>query len=287
MLRFADVTKTFGRLIALERVSFTVAAGEVVGLLGPNGAGKTTALRLAAGFFAADRGSVEHEGRVGYLPESVALYPEMRVDEYLRHRAALKRVSPARVDIVAGEVGLGDVRRRIAGQLSKGYRQRVGLADALLAEPRVLLLDEPTDGLDPAERAATLALIARLGADRAVLLSTHVLPEATQVCRRLVILDRGRVVADDSVAALTKPAGLLAVARGDAAALAAAVRAVEGVTGVEVVPGSDGEVRLEITAAGDVREAVARAVAGAGALLELGAARPALDEVFRSLLRSG
>jgi ABC-2 type transport system ATP-binding protein len=206
------VEKRFGAVRALDRVSFEVARGEVVGLVGPNGAGKTTALRVLSGFLRPDGGAVWVDGidavaqrraaaaRIGYLPEGPPLYPELRVEEHLRFRARLKGVPrgelSARVDEVLERVSATDRRRVLIGRLSRGYRQRVGLADALLGRPAVLLLDEPTSGLDPAQVRDLRKLLVDLAGDRAVVLSSHALAELEAVAARLVVLSRGRVAGD-------------------------------------------------------------------------------------------
>ncbi len=285
-----------GRVTALDAVSFEARPGEVLGFLGPNGAGKTTAMRICTGYLQPTAGQVSVCGidvaadplaaraRLGYLPESVPLYPEQRVDEYLAYRAALKSVPRrerrARIDEALAAVALTPERRRVIGQLSKGYRQRVGLADALLHRPDVLILDEPTDGLDPNQRRDTLALIAALGKERTVILSTHILPEVESVCARVVILDRGRVIAEGRPADLVDAdRDLVLLARGDREAIVAALRAVDGV--VEIVV-QDGEA-YRVKTARDVREAVARAVLGVGELRELRPAALGLDRVFATL----
>jgi ABC-2 type transport system ATP-binding protein len=285
-----------GRVTALDAVSFEARPGEVLGFLGPNGAGKTTAMRICTGYLQPTAGSVSICGidvatdplaaraRLGYLPESVPLYPELRVDEYLSYRAALKGVPRAerraRIDEAIAAVALAPERRRIIGQLSKGYRQRVGLADALLHRPDVLILDEPTDGLDPNQRRDTLALIATLGKERTVVLSTHILPEVESVCARVVILDRGRVIAEGAPAELVDAErDLRLVARGDRDAIAAAVRAVDGVTEILV---QDGDAyRIKTTR--DVREELARAVVAVGQLRELRPAALGLERLFQQL----
>jgi ABC-2 type transport system ATP-binding protein len=203
---------------ALDDVSFEVARGEIVGLLGPNGAGKTTLMRVLSCFLAPTRGtavlngcSISEDTRavrraLGYLPEAVPLPPEMRVGEYLAFRAGLKAIPRGRrraaIDAAIGAAGLGERRAQIIGTLSRGYRQRVGLADALLAEPPILILDEPTVGLDPNQIRDTHALIRTLARERAVLLSTHILSDVEALAGRVVILDRGRVRADGTPAAL-------------------------------------------------------------------------------------
>ena len=300
MIRAIGLTKRFAATLALDGVSFEARPGEVLGFLGPNGAGKTTAMRIVTGWLDATSGSVEVCGvdvrsdaraaraRLGYLPETVPLYPEMRVEEYLRHRAALKdvprRERRARIDAALDEAGVGDARRRVIGQLSKGYRQRVGLADALVARPAVLILDEPTDGLDPNQRRDVLDLIARLGKERTVVLSTHVLPEVDKVCGRVVILDRGRVIAEGAPSELERADRLLRVrARGAAAELADALRAVDGVSRVTVEREGADECTLTVECARDVREAVAQAVIRQGGLRELKPASAGLEEVFARL----
>jgi ABC-2 type transport system ATP-binding protein len=216
VIRVAALTKTYGRAgqgrpPALADVSFQVGRGQIVGLLGPNGAGKTTLMRILTCFVAPTRGTAVIDGcsiaddprgarrAIGYLPEAVPLPPEMRVIEYLAFRAALKGIArPARagaIDEAIGSTQLGDRRRQIVGTLSRGYRQRVGLADALLGRPPILILDEPTVGLDPNQVQQTRALIAALGRERTIVLSTHVLSEVEALADRVIILHRGKVVA--------------------------------------------------------------------------------------------
>lgn len=313
----AGLGKSFaGGTQALKDVSFTARPGEVLGLLGENGAGKTTALRILAGYLKPSAGTAAVAGfdvvdepllaraQVGYLPEQVPLPRELRVREYLRYRAELKGVTGPRrsrealLDEVLAAVGLASEQRRLLAQLSKGYRQRVGLADALLHRPKVLLLDEPTDGLDPNQRREVLQLIARLGQTHAVILSTHVLPEIESVCQRVVILSRGRVAAAGSLSELLgrlQVGGRLQVlARGDQAALLAALRQTPGVAAVQAVAGGDPAEAavhrfvVELTAKhgpgeAQAREQVARAVLTVGELRELLAARSQLDAVFRFL----
>jgi len=216
VIRASALTKTYGRagggrFPALDGVSFEVGPGEIVGLLGPNGAGKTTLMRILTCFLAPTRGVAQIGGcsiaddprgarrAVGYLPEAVPLPPEMRVDEYLRFRSALKGIARCArlgaLDRAIERAQLGDRRRQIIGTLSRGFRQRVGLADALLAEPPILILDEPTVGLDPNQIRETRSLVRELGRERTVLLSTHVLSEVEALATRVIILHHGRVVA--------------------------------------------------------------------------------------------
>jgi len=214
MIEVANLTKRYAGQLAVSDISFTVGRREIVGLLGPNGAGKSTTMRILAGYLPGTSGTVRIAGldvyhqaeearrRIGYMPENNPLYPDMRVREYLKFRARLKgltrRRSRERVDVVMEQCGLTDVRRRIIGQLSKGYKQRVGLADALVHEPELIILDEPTIGLDPHQIRAVRQLIKSLAAAHTVLISTHILPEAEMTCNRMVIMYEGRILAADT-----------------------------------------------------------------------------------------
>tara|TARA_B100000809_G_scaffold43073_1_gene37365 strand:- start:1612 stop:2595 length:984 start_codon:yes stop_codon:yes gene_type:complete len=220
MIKVSHLTKRFGSVTAVDDLSFEIAAGEIVGFLGPNGAGKTTTMRILSCFLPATGGSIEIDGldvfkqsvevrrRIGYLPENCPLYPEMRVVEYLRYRAELKGLSGSRrrrrVYDVLSRCGLEDERRRLIGHLSKGYRQRVGLADSLLSEPAVLILDEPGIGLDPGQRLEICRLIHGLAEDHTVLLSTHLLADVERICGRALIINDGRIVASDTPDNLVK-----------------------------------------------------------------------------------
>lgn len=300
MLVVSNLEKRYGPVTALRGVSFSARSGEVLGFLGPNGAGKTTTLRIITGFLAPTAGQVTVGGHdvatepcavralIGYLPESVPLYPEMRVREYLDYRAALKGVPArerrARIDEAAALVGLEDALGRIAGQLSRGYRQRVGLCDALTHRPPVLILDEPTEGLDPHQRRELLAVVRQIGRERTVVLSTHVLPEAETLCDRVVILDQGQVAAAGTPAELGTGgdvAKVLIEARGDIPAIVTALEGLTDVTAVVSHAREDGITSYQVTARSDVREAAARAVLQAGgALRELRLAESALDVAF-------
>ena len=215
MIHVEHLTKYYGDYAAVRNVSFEVGEGQVVGFLGPNGAGKSTTMRILAGYLTATSGTVEVAGmnvfwnpvevrrKIGYMPESCPLYGEMRVGEYLRFRAGLKGVygsrRRARLDFVLDRCWLKDVRRQLIGTLSKGYRQRVGLADALIAEPAVLILDEPTSGLDPAQIRETRGLIRELGKEHTVILSTHILSEVEKTCDHVIIINKGQVALDRSL----------------------------------------------------------------------------------------
>ena len=214
MIAVSNLTKRYAGRTAVDDISFTVARGEIVGLLGPNGAGKSTTMRVLSGFLPATSGTVRVAGfdvfhdsdevrrRIGYMPENNPLYPEMRVREYLKFRARLKglgwRRSRERVTTVMEQCGLTDVGRRVIGQLSKGYKQRVGLADALVHEPELIILDEPTIGLDPQQIRAVRQLIKGLAGKHTVLISTHILPEVEMMCGRVLIMFGGRVLASDT-----------------------------------------------------------------------------------------
>jgi ABC-2 type transport system ATP-binding protein len=220
MITVENLSKRYAGGEAVKGISFSVEKGEVVGFLGPNGAGKSTTMRMITGYLPATDGKIEVAGaklpeqsllvrqRIGYMPENVPLYPEMRVEEFLEYRGRLKRVARGeiaqRVDLVLDQCGLADVRRKIIGTLSKGYRQRVGLADALIHNPSLLILDEPTAGLDPHQIRSFRELIKELGKDRTILLSTHILSEVEMVCSRAIIINRGRIEASDTLANLEK-----------------------------------------------------------------------------------
>ena len=214
MIEVSNLTKRYAGRTAVNDLSFSVARGEIVGLLGPNGAGKSTTMRILSCFMPATSGtarvagfdvfhqSAEARRRIGYMPENNPLYPEMRVREYLKFRARLKglgwRRSRERVTTVMEQCGLADVGRRVIGQLSKGYRQRVGLADALVHEPELIILDEPTIGLDPHQIRSVRQLIKSLAGKHTVLISTHILPEAEMMCSRMLIMFDGKILAADT-----------------------------------------------------------------------------------------
>jgi ABC-2 type transport system ATP-binding protein len=298
------LTRRYGAFLAVDRVSFSMERGEIVGLLGPNGAGKTTTIRMLTGFLPATEGTarlaghdvyedrVEVRRHIGYMPENNPLYPEMRVREYLGFRAELKgvprRARRGRIAECIELCGVGAVADQIVGTLSKGYRQRVGLADALLGDPDVLILDEPTIGLDPNQVRETRGLISSLGERHTVLISTHILAEAEAICERVLIIDRGRIVADDTPRALsdkTLRGGVVAEIEGDAEQISAALMELDGVEGIEVLR-QNGWSRFNLAAEPetDVREAVFRTVAARGwGLRELTQSRASLEDVFHRL----
>jgi ABC-2 type transport system ATP-binding protein len=301
MIQAQSLTKFYGEHPAVRDLTFEARKGEILGFLGPNGAGKTTTMRILTGYMPPSRGrakvagfdvveeSMEVRRRVGYLPETVPLYPELSVVEYLAFIGALRRVPDldGRIDAVLEEVHLVERADSYIGNLSKGLRQRVGLAQALLHQPEVLILDEPTIGLDPAQIIEVRKLIQGLGKDRTVLLSTHILSEAQQVCDRVVIINKGAIVAEDTPAHLqSQLAGaeriVVKVADGDGD-LRSRLTAIPGVVSVQ-----DGAVRgdIEISSSPgrDVRAQIAKTIVEAGHdLLELRAVGVSLEEIFLQL----
>jgi ABC-2 type transport system ATP-binding protein len=275
MIRVKNLTKRYGPVLAVDDITFHVERGGVVGFLGPNGAGKTTTLRILTCYQPATHGTASIAGhdvfknsmavrkRVGYLPESTPLYPEMRVREYLHFRGKLRGQSPGErasaIRRVAERCWLGDFIERPISQLSKGMRQRVGLADAIMHEPEVLILDEPTIGLDPTQIRETRKLITELGEHHTVLLSSHILPEVEQTCSRTIIIASGRIVATGSPQELrdqlSAKARVVAEVRGPEKEIEESARGLAGVQRVEV-SSSDGWVRLAVEpkAEHDVRE---------------------------------
>ena len=306
MIEVEHLTKRYGPVTAVQDVSFQVHKGEILGFLGPNGAGKTTTMRVLTGYMPATDGRVvvaghdvfeqpvEAKRRTGYLPETPPLYPDMTVREYLQFVAKIKGVPPAdrkaRVEQVMARTWVSDMAGRACGKLSKGYKQRVGLAQALIHNPDVLILDEPTAGLDPKQIIETRRLIKELAGDHTIILSTHILPEVSQTCDRVVIINKGRVVAVDT------PANLMGRLRGAetmfvhvdgarASEAAAALAKVPGVVRVTPVDqATSGAFEVESETGRDVRRELARAVVLGGVdLLELRPTRVSLEEIFLTL----
>jgi len=303
MIQVSNLTKRYAGRTAVNDISFTVAPGEIVGLLGPNGAGKSTTMRVLAGFMPGTSGTVRvagfdvfHESdearrRIGYMPENNPLYPEMRVREYLKFRARLKglgwRHSRSRVSTVMEQCGLTDVSRRVIGQLSKGYKQRVGLADALVHEPDLIILDEPTIGLDPHQIRSVRALIKSLAGKHTVLISTHILPEVEMMCGRVLIMFDGRVLASDTPENLQRRMAGGSQVIAEIAAPAAALRAAwEELPEVEQfdVSATDGEFfRCALTPrpGSDLRPAIFALCAQNGwPLRELTRSRHSLEDIY-------
>jgi ABC-2 type transport system ATP-binding protein len=305
VIEVEHLTKRYGPVTAVSDVSFQVGKGEILGFLGPNGAGKTTTMRVLTGYMPATEGRVvvagydvfekpvEAKRRTGYLPETPPLYPDMTVREYLTFVAKIKGVAPrdrkARVEQVMARTWVNDMAGRACGKLSKGYRQRVGLAQALIHNPDVLILDEPTAGLDPKQIIETRRLIKELAGDHTIILSTHILPEVSQTCDRVVIINKGRVVAVDTPANLSRRLSgsetmFVQVDEGRAAEAAAAIAKVAGVVRVAPADGHPGAFEVDSEAGRDVRGELARAVVLGGLdLLELRPMRVSLEDIFLSL----
>jgi ABC-2 type transport system ATP-binding protein len=303
MIAVEHLRKQFGRTVAVADVSFRAAGGEAIGLLGPNGSGKTTIMRTLAGYFPPTAGRVCVAGidvaaeplrartQVGYLPENAVCYPDMRVGQFLTFCADVRGLrGPSRRTRLAAAIdgcGLAEVERRLIGELSKGYRQRVGVAQAIVHEPPVLILDEPTVGLDPRQLVEIRALIRSLRGRTTVLLSTHILSEVATVCDRVVIIDRGRVVAENSAAVLAREQEqsdrVVVRVEGPAAKVAAALRAVAGVTEIAIEPSADGIARFVVTTrpGACMSPALAAAVVAQGwGLVELRPLELSLEELF-------
>src|SRR3989441_9500267 len=306
MIEVEGLTKRYGPTLAVSEVSFEVRKGEVLGFLGPNGAGKTTTMRVITGYLPPSAGKVRVAGvdvveepleakrHTGYLPESPPVYPDMTVVEYLAFVARIKGVPRGevkkRVDEVCEKCAITDVRDRQIGKLSKGYRQRVGLAQALIHNPDVLILDEPTAGLDPKQIIETRELIKHLAGDHTIVLSTHILPEVSQTCQRVIIINKGHIVASDT------PDNLTARLRGSATMYiqvdangsdaSSALARVAGVTRVVESDRHNALVGYEVESehGRDVRRDLARAIVSSGwGLLELRPTRMSLEEIFLSL----
>ncbi|MDF7799523.1 ATP-binding cassette domain-containing protein [Pontiellaceae bacterium B1224] len=307
MIKVSGVTKRFPARLAVDDVSFEVGRGEIVGFLGPNGAGKTTTMRMLTGYLPMNSGTIEVAGydiakhpqevrrRIGYLPESCPLYPEMRVDEYLKFRASLKGVKisarRAKINEVKEQCGLTEVGKRIIGQLSKGFRQRVGLADSLVHDPDLLVLDEPTVGLDPFQIRQVRELITQLAERHTILLSTHILQEVEAICERILIISDGKIVASDTEENLHRKLHACSIIEMEI--LADQERAVERVgqmPGLDVRTANelaDGWLWLEIEAdSASMRvELYNMAVAEGWALRELSEQQHSLEDTFVQMTR--
>ena len=306
MIEVENLSKRYGPTLAVSGVSFSVQKGEVLGFLGPNGAGKTTTMRVITGFLPPTEGKVrvagfdvteeplEEKRRTGYLPESPPVYPDMTVVEYLAFVARIKGVSrrdiKPRLDGIVERCAVGDVRNRQIGKLSKGYRQRVGLAQALIHNPHVLVLDEPTAGLDPKQIIETRELIKGLGGQHTVILSTHILPEVSKTCQRVVVINAGQIVAVGTPDELTRRLQgfetVLVTVEGPAAAIIEKFQRVGGVNWVEPRESHGDRVTLEVHSEKekDVRAELARATVESGwKLYELKTSGLSLEEIFLKL----
>ncbi len=308
MIEVEGLTKRYGETAAIEGVTFSASPGDILGFLGPNGAGKSTTMRILTCFTPPTRGTARVAGydilrepddvrrEIGYLPESNPLYNEMSVCGYVEFLARLKGLSGARrrgaVDTALEETGLAQVRRRLIGNLSKGFRQRVGLAGALVGDPRVLILDEPTVGLDPAQIREIREMIRAMRGKRTVLLSTHILPEVSMTCNKVAIINEGRIEAsgepENLVSALEETAVARALVGGaPPETLERALREVQGVRSVRIESLTEGrcEAVIELERGREARPALARAILGAGAdLYEFRVMGLTLEEVFLRLV---
>lgn len=305
MIHVRELTKNYGPHRAIDRLSFSVKKGEVVGFLGPNGAGKTTTMKIITGFMAPSEGSVEVAGfdvfenpievkkRIGYLPETPPVYGEMTVESYLQFVANLKGVEKARVSSLVEraieKTDLGSVRKRLIQNLSKGYRQRVGISQALVSDPEVLILDEPTVGLDPRQVSEVRQLIKELAGQHTIILSTHILPEVQASCQRIIIINRGKIVAQDTLESLSRRmtgSSRVHLRVGKASAeLASGLTAMPGVRAVT----SSGEGTYEIDTDGnkEIAQAIAARVVTSGVgLLELREESFNLEDMFLKLTTS-
>ncbi|MCC7146626.1 MAG: ATP-binding cassette domain-containing protein [Phycisphaeraceae bacterium] len=302
MIQAHELTKWYGPNLAIDRLSFEIPRGQIVGFLGPNGAGKTTTLRILTGYLPPTAGTAQVAGfdvlaqarearqKIGYLPEHTPLYPEMRVEEYLHFRGQVfnmdRRLRKARIDVVVDRCGLQPVRRRLIGRLSKGNRQRVGLAQALLHDPPLLILDEPTAGLDPNQITEIRNLFAELRGQHTILLSTHILPEVEKTADRVMIIAGGRIVANGSLAELRQKmqagAKVLVELAADPAAVQKALASLPGVAEV-TVDGREGWCQAVVQPKGmdDLRQAIGQAAANnRWAIRELRAEHASLESYF-------
>ena len=306
MIEVQNLSKHYGPFKAVDDVSFRAEAGEILGFLGPNGAGKTTTMRIITGYMPATEGKasvagfdvfeqpLEAKKRTGYLPETPPLYPDMTVREYLTFVAKIKGVRKdvkGRVDEVMKKTWVADMANRHCAKLSKGYKQRVGLAQALIHNPDVLVLDEPTAGLDPRQIIETRQLIRELAGNHTIVLSTHILPEVAQTCQKVVIINKGKVVAVDTPDALTERLrggqALFVIAQGPAPDIQRALQNISGVTRVLIADTRDTGTTFEVDSdkGADIRADVASAIVRSGwNLLELRPSRASLEDVFLKLM---
>jgi ABC-2 type transport system ATP-binding protein len=307
MIKVENLKKVYGTVNAVNDISFEIDRGEIVGFLGPNGAGKTTTMKILTGYIGSTSGSasiagqdvekasLDVRGRVGYMPESSPLYTDMDVVGYLKFIAEVRELDPGilpkRMDFVITTCGLKHVLTRPISQLSKGYKQRVGLAQAILHDPEVLILDEPTSGLDPNQIIEIRELIRKLGKEKTVILSTHILPEVEAVCSRAIIINKGSIVAQGSLSELTSHAHetIYAKIKGDKSTVESGLRAIDGVQSVLSKDEANGFHAYEIVPVKGrtVAESVFRFAADKGyGMCELKTEGASLEDVFTRLTRS-
>lgn len=304
MIEVKDLTKYYDHLLAVDKLSFEIKGGEIVGFLGPNGAGKTTTLRMVTGYlpltsgkctvagYDIDEHPIEAKRRIGYLPETNPLYEEMEVTDYLRFVASLREIESTskRMREVVDICGLQGVIGRPIGELSRGYKQRVGLAQAIIHNPDILIMDEPTEGLDPNQVVEVRGLIKELGKEKTVIVSTHILSEVEATCDRVLIINKGKIIADGSrgeLQQMTKGKEVLSlVAKGPKEAILEAIRDYEGVEKVEVKSEEEGVIGYEIEGWKDLREDIFNlAVNRRWTILELHRKIASLEDIFRELTR--
>lgn len=308
MIEVKNLTKYYGSFVAIENLSFEVKKGEILGFLGPNGAGKTTTMRIITGFMPPTHGTATIDGNdvveqslearklLGYLPESVPLYADMTVEGYLNYMGTLRGMNPKRIKVRTGEVigvcRLGDYRKTFIGKLSKGFKQRVGVAQAIIHEPQVLVLDEPTIGIDPIQVVETRNLIKELGRDHTIILSTHILPEVSMVCKRVLILHEGQIMAEDSPHNLAdRLQGVERVqleARGPESEITKALKAIRGVMEVSSTSDDDRHTyTVEAKRGLDLRSTISKVIISNGwSLLTIQLVGMSLEEIFLKLTTS-
>jgi ABC-2 type transport system ATP-binding protein len=306
MIHVDRLSKRYGSVKAVDGIRFDVGPGEIVGLLGPNGAGKTTTIRMLTTYLSPTSGRAALAGhdvldeplevrrKVGYLPENVPLYPDMRVSEYLRYRSKLKDVPRSNRRQAIAEVvrrcQLGDVEGRVIGQLSRGFRQRVGLAEAMIHDPPILILDEPTSGLDPIQIREVREMIRELAQQHTILLSTHILSEVEAVCGRVIIIARGRIALDDQLANLRRQSAITVEARGAAGSIRAVIQTIPGVERTTLVreDGAYSCFEVHTRDSEDLREAMSQKLVSNGwPLRQIDLRRSSLEERFAQVVGQG
>ncbi|HDP95589.1 MAG TPA: ATP-binding cassette domain-containing protein [Candidatus Aminicenantes bacterium] len=310
MIEVMDLTKYYGNLCALDRINFQIHKGEVLGMLGPNGAGKTTCMRILTCYLNPTSGNITVKGMnvtenprsikqiMGYLPENAPLYPEMLVFDYLEYVADSRRLDreakQSRIDFLSHICGIREVMHQPIGELSKGYKQRVGLAQAMMGDPEILVLDEPTSGLDPNQIVEIREIIREIGREKTVILSTHILSEAEATCDRAVIIHQGRIVADGDITALKESAGrdtriVVTLAKAEAGKARSVLKKVPGVMGIDTEshPGDSViHLSLAVEPGKDIRVPVYHAIkAEDWDLLELQRQSKSLEHIFRELTK--
>lgn len=304
MIEVKELTKKYGDRIAVDNISFSVKRGEILGFLGQNGAGKTTTMKMLTCFMPATIGtasiagfdvfenSYEVKKRIGYLPETPPLYPELLVSEYLNFvadlRAIPRREKKKRMDIVLDRCQLGDVKNRLIGNLSKGYRQRVGLAQALIHDPEVLILDEPTVGLDPKQQSEARSLIRSLRSERTVIYSTHILSEVAATCDRIIIIDRGKIVAQEAINSLGSTGTMTkteVIVQRSSENVAQCLRSIGGVKNVQCLSNGKERIIVESEAQEDIMAEIAKVVVNNNAgLIRMAPVQLALEDYYLDLI---